>query len=134
MQSYLDGAVRVEVLGGDAAAGLFRGGDARGGVAWLSRGESFAFLHVVEFRAAGDRRGFHVHGGHDERFYVFSGAVRLLAAVGGERAEIVLSQGSLASVAPGVAHGFIAETPALAVSFGSGTDPMLDSAPAPALG
>ena len=134
MQSYLDGAVTVEVLGGDAAAGLFRGGDARGGVAWLTRGEPFAYLHVVEFRSPGDRRGFHVHAGHDERFYVFSGAVRLLVAVGSERTEIVLSEGSLAAVAPGVAHGFIAETPAIAISFGSGTDPMHDSAPAPGLG
>lgn len=134
MRSYLDGAVTVRVLGGDAAAGLFRGGDARGGVAWLTRGEPFAYLHVVEFRSPGDRRGFHVHAGHDERFYVFSGTVRLLAAMGGERAEIVLSEGSLAALAPGVAHGFIAEAPAIAVSFGSGTDPIHDTTPVPDLG
>lgn len=134
MQSYLDGAVTVEVLGGDAAAGLFRGGDARGGVAWLARGEPFAYLHVVEFRSPGDRRGFHVHAGHDERLYVFSGTLRLLAAHGGERTEIALPAGSLAILAPGVAHGLIAETPAVAVSFGSGTDPIHDTTPVPDLG
>ncbi|HEX6912594.1 MAG TPA: cupin domain-containing protein [Longimicrobium sp.] len=134
MQSYLDGAVTVQVPGGDAGAGLFRAADARGGVAWLARGEPFAYLHVVEFRSPGDRRGFHVHAGHDERFFVFSGTVRLLVSKGGVRTEIVLSAGSLAALAPGVAHGFVAETPAIAVSFGAGTDPIHDTAPAPDLG
>jgi quercetin dioxygenase-like cupin family protein len=134
VESYLEGAVTVEVLGGDAAAGLFRGGDARGGVAWLARGEPFAYLHAVEFRSPGDRRGFHVHVGHTERVYVFSGTLRLVAAAGGERTEIVLGAGSLATLEPGVAHGFVAESPCLAVLFGSGTDPIHDFTPAPGLG
>jgi quercetin dioxygenase-like cupin family protein len=134
VQSYLDGAVTVEVLGGDSAAGLFRAEDARGGVAWLARGEPYTYLHVVEFRAPGDRRGFHVHAGHRERLYVFSGTVRLLASHEGERIDIPLAAGSLAILAPGVAHGLIAGTPAILASFGSGTDPIHDTAPVPDLG
>ena len=134
MQSYLDGGVTVEVLGGDSAAGLFRAGDARGGVAWLTRGDSFDYLHVVEFSHVGARRGFHVHQGHHERLYVFSGTLRLLAERDGERLDLSLPAGSLVSFTPGVAHGFIAESPAIAVSFGTGTDPMIDTTPQPDLG
>lgn len=134
MESYLDGRLSVEVLGSDAAVGLFRAGDARGGVAWLARGEAFAYLHAVEFRAPGDRRGFHVHAGHRERLYVFSGTLRLLAEADGETVSLMLEAGSLATFAPGVAHGLIAESAAFAVSFGSGTDPIHDSTPRPDLG
>ena len=134
MRSYLDGGLTVEVLGGDAATGLFRGEDARGGVAWLARGEPYAYLHAVEFRAAGDRRGFHRHAGHRERLYVFSGTLRLFARRGEETVEVDLVAGSLATFAPGVAHGLIAKSPALAVSFGNGTDPIADSIPCPELG
>jgi quercetin dioxygenase-like cupin family protein len=134
VQSYLDGGVTVEVLGGDSAAGLFRAGDARGGVAWLTRGQSFDYLHVVEFSHVGARRGFHVHHGHNERLYVFSGTLRLIAEHHGERLDLSLPAGSLVSFAPGVAHGFIAESPAFAVSFGTGTDPMVDTTPRPDLG
>jgi quercetin dioxygenase-like cupin family protein len=134
VRSYLDGGVTVEVLGGDSAAGLFRAGDARGGVAWLTRGEPFHYLHVVEFRAPGDRRGFHVHQGHDERLYVFSGTLRLIAEHKGEKADLLLEAGSLVTFLPGVAHGFVAESPVIAVSFGSGTDPMTDTTPRPDLG
>ncbi|HEX6041003.1 cupin domain-containing protein [Longimicrobium sp.] len=134
MRSYLDGGLTVEVLGGDAAAGLFRAADARGGVAWLARGEAYAYLHAVEFSAPGDRRGFHVHAGHRERLYVFSGTLRLLAEAGGERVDLVLEAGSIVTFAPGVAHGFIAESPVFAVSVGNGTDPIHDSTPRPDLG
>lgn len=133
MRSYLDGAVTVEVLGGDSAAGLFRAEDARGGVAWLARGEPFAYLHVVEFTGPGARRGFHVHAQHRERLYVFSGTVRLLAARGGETVDLALEAGSLATFAPGVAHGLVAQMPAFAVSFGNGADPIHDTAPSPEL-
>ena len=133
VRSYLDGGMTVEVLGGDSAAGLFRAGDARGGVAWLTRGEAFQYLHVVEFRNPGDRRGFHVHEGHNERLYVFSGTLRLIAEHRGERVDLLLDAGSLVSFSPGVAHGFIAGAPAIAVSFGSGTDPMKDTVPRPDL-
>ena len=133
MRSYLDGAVTVEVLGGDVAAGLFRAADARGGVAWLARGEPFEYLHVVEFSHAGARRGFHAHQGHRERLYVFSGTLRLLAERGGETVDVTLGAGSLATFAPGVAHGLIAESPSIAVSFGGGTDPISDSTPRPDL-
>lgn len=133
MRSYLDGWVTVEVLGGDSAAGLFRASDQRGGVAWLSRGEPFPYLHVVEFRGPGDRRGFHVHEGHNERLYVFSGTLRLIAEHDGERIDELLEAGSLVSFAPGVAHGFIADAPTIAISFGTGTDPMKDTTPRPDL-
>lgn len=133
MGSYLDGGVTVEVLGGDSAAGLFRAGDARGGVAWLTRGEAFEYLHLVEFRNPGDRRGFHVHHGHDERLYVFSGALRLIAEHNGETLDLRLDAGTLVTFVPGVAHGFIAESAAIAVSFGNGTDPMTDTTPRPDL-
>lgn len=134
MRSYLDGALTVERLGDDSAEGLFRGEDARGAVAWLARGEPFAYLHVVEFRATGDRRGFHRHAGHRERLYVVSGALRTFAGLDGATVEFTLRAGEFATFAPGVAHGLIAESPALAVSFGSGTDPITDSVPCPDLG
>ena len=134
MRSYLDGGLVVEVLGGDIAAGLFRAEDARGGVAWLARGEAFQYLHVVSFSGPGARRGFHAHAGHTERLYVFSGTLRLVAERDGEAAGVLLEAGSLATFAPGVAHGLIAESVALAVSFGSGTDPIVDTVPRPDLG
>jgi uncharacterized RmlC-like cupin family protein len=133
VRSYLDGGLTVEVLERDAAVGLFRAEDARGGVAWLARGEPYAYLHAVEFRAAGDRRGFHLHAGHRERLYVFSGALRLLARRGEETVDVDLDAGCLATFAPGVAHGLIAKSPAFAVAFGSGTDPVADSVPCPEL-
>jgi quercetin dioxygenase-like cupin family protein len=133
VDTYLDGALTIETLGGDSAVGLFRAEDARGGVAWLARGEAFSYLHAVEFRSAGDRRGFHVHAGHRERLYVFSGTVRLLAARGGERVDLPLGPGTMMTFEPGVAHGLIAETPAFAVSFGSGTDPIADTTACPEL-
>lgn len=134
MCSYLDGGLTVEVLGGDGAHGLFRAEDARGGVAWLVRGQPFEYLHVVEFSRAGARRGFHVHRDHRERLYVFSGTLRLLAERGGETVDLPLEAGSLATFAPGVAHGLIAQSPAFAVSFGSGADPIADATPCPDLG
>lgn len=134
VRSYLDGGVTVEALGGDSAAGLFRAGDGRGGVAWLTRGEPFEYLHVVEFRAPGDRRGFHVHEGHSERLYIFSGTLRLVAEHNGDKVDLSLDAGSLVTFTPGVAHGFVAQSPAIAVSFGSGTDPMKDTTPRPELG
>lgn len=134
MRTYLDGGLTVQQLGGNAAMGLFRAEDARGGVAWLARGEPFTFMHAVEFRAAGDRRGFHVHAGHEERLYVFSGTVRLVAGRGDDRVEMSLAAGSLATIAPGVAHGLIAESPAFAIAFGSGTDPIADCVACPDLG
>ncbi|HLM68756.1 MAG TPA: cupin domain-containing protein [Longimicrobium sp.] len=134
VRSYLDGVLTVEALGADSAAGLFRAEDARGGVAWLARGEPFQYLHAVEFNAPGVRRGFHAHGGHRERLYVFSGTLRLLAAHAGVTVDVTLRAGDLATFSPGVEHGLIAESPAFAVSFGTGTDPITDSVPCPHLG
>lgn len=134
VRSYLDGALTVETLGGDTGAGPFRAQDARGGVAWLARGEPFAYLHAIEFSAAGVRRGFHAHPGHGERLYLFSGSVRLLAGHAGSTVEVTLRSGDLATFAPGVGHGLVAETPAFAVAFGNGSDPIADSVPAPDLG
>ena len=134
MRSYLGGGLTVEVLGGDIAAGLFRGMDARGEVAWLARGEPFQYLHAISFTGPGMRRGFHHHGGHHERFYVFSGTIRLIAERDGETVDLSLPAGSLAIFAPGVAHGLIAESAAFAVSFGAGTDPIIDTTPRPDLG
>jgi quercetin dioxygenase-like cupin family protein len=134
VRSYLEGALTVETLGPGTGAGPFRAEDARGAVAWLARGEPFAYLHAIEFCAPGVRRGFHAHPGHAERLYLFFGAVRLLAGHAGSTVTITLQAGDLARFAPGVAHGLIAETPALAVAFGNGTDPIADSTPCPDLG
>jgi quercetin dioxygenase-like cupin family protein len=134
VRSWLDGALTVQALGANTGAGPFRAEDARGGVAWLARGEPFAYLHAIEFSAPGVRRGFHAHPGHAERLYLFSGTVRLLAGHAGATVEITLRAGDLAAFAPGVAHGLIAETPAFAVAFGDGTDPITDSIPCPELG
>jgi quercetin dioxygenase-like cupin family protein len=133
-RSYLDGALVVETLAGDTGTGPFRAEDARGRVAWLARGEPFAYLHAIEFAAPGVRRGFHAHPGHSERLYLFSGTVRLLAGHAGSREAVTLHAGDLATFAPGVAHGLIAETPAFAVAFGSGTDPIADCVACPDLG
>lgn len=134
MRSYLDGGLTVEVLGGDAGAGPFRGGDARGAVAWLARGEPFAYLHAVEFAGPGVRRGFHAHLEHREHLYVFSGSLHLLAEAGGERVELTVEAGSLAVFAPGVAHALVALAPTFAVAFGNGSDPIRDTVPRPDLG
>jgi mannose-6-phosphate isomerase-like protein (cupin superfamily) len=134
VQSYLEGMLTVEALGSDSAGGLFRAEDARGGVAWLARGEPFDYLHAVEFSGAGVRRGFCMHRGHHERLYVFSGTIRLLAGHAGSTVEVTLHAGDLATFSAGVAHGLIAESPAFAISFGSGTDPVTDCVPCPELG
>jgi quercetin dioxygenase-like cupin family protein len=134
VRSYLDGGLTVEVLGGDVAAGTFRAEDARGGVAWLARGEPFQYLHAISFSGPGVRRGFHSHPGHRERLYVFSGRLRLTAGQGGETVDVMLDAGTLATFAPGVAHGLIAESAAFAVSFGNGTDPIADTVSEPDLG
>lgn len=134
VRSYLDGALTVETLGPGTGPGLFRAEDARGGVAWLARGEPFAYLHVAEFRAPGDRRAFHAHSGHTERLYLFSGAVRLIARHGASSVDFVLQAGDLATFAPGVEHGLVAESPAFAVAFGNGADPIASSTPCPDLG
>lgn len=124
----------MEQLGGDAAAGLFRAADARGSVAWLARGGAYQYLHAAEFTEAGVRRGFHVHANHTEHFYVFLGSLRLLARKDGQTVDLVLSAGTLAVMAPGVAHGVIAREPAVAVILGHGADPIHDVQPVPDLG
>jgi quercetin dioxygenase-like cupin family protein len=134
VRSYLDGGLTVEALGADAAAGRFRARDARGDVAWLARGEPFDSLHAISFSGPGVRRGFHLHAGHRERLYVVSGALRLLASWKGATVEVALEPGVLATFAPGVAHGLIAQSAAFAVSFGDGTDPIADTTPCPELG
>lgn len=134
MRSYLGGALTIETLGGDATAGPFRAGDARGAVAWLARGTEFGYLHAIEFAASGVRRGFHLHAGHQEHFYVFSGAIRLVARLADETVDVTLQAGDLAVFCPGVAHGLVSESPAIAVAFGNGTDPVGDTVPVPDLG
>jgi quercetin dioxygenase-like cupin family protein len=130
MRSYLDGALTVQRLGANDGAQPFRAGDARGAVAWLVRGTPFSYLHAVEFAAAGDRRGFHAHSDHTEHFYLFSGALRLLARAGEAAVEVDLSDGDLAIFAPGTAHGLVARAPSFAIAYGSGADPIQDTAPA----
>lgn len=135
VRTYLGGAVTVEALAGDAAAGRFRSADARGEVAFAARGEAFQHLHLVSFAAAGVRRGFHAHPAGTERLYVFSGAVDLLAraADGGETLSIVLFPGDLVTFAPGTAHGFVARGPAVCAAFGTGPDPLGDTVAVPDL-
>jgi quercetin dioxygenase-like cupin family protein len=134
MESYLDGALTVEELGGDSAAGLFRAADARGSIAWLARGGTYQYLHAAEFAEAGVRRGFHVHANHTEHLYVFLGSLRLLARKDDETVDLVLTAGHLAVLGPGVAHGLIAREPAVAVILGHGSDPVHDVQPVPDLG
>ncbi|WP_331054307.1 cupin domain-containing protein [Longimicrobium sp.] len=129
VRSYLNGALTVQRLGGDDGESLFHAGDARGAVAWLARGTPFSFLHVVEFAAVGVRRGFHAHTGHTEHFYLFSGALTLIAAAEGGRVQVELAAGDLAVFAPGTAHGLIAREPSVAVAMGNGSDPTRDVSP-----
>jgi dTDP-4-dehydrorhamnose 3,5-epimerase-like enzyme len=136
MGSYLDGAVTVETLGRDARDGRFRAEDERGAVAWLARGRRYDFVHVIEFAAAGVRRGFHAHDAHTESLYVFSGRVRMLArkADGGETLSIDLAAGEMAMFEPGVAHGFEAMEPTIAIALGTGEDPFEGTVSVPDLG
>ena len=133
MTEFLQGALTVARLGREAAAGSFRAEDERGAVAWLVRGQPFTYLHAVEFRAAGVRRGFHAHADHREHLYLASGSLRVLASAGGAPVELTLEAGMLATFAPGTAHGFIALEPSLAVCFGDGADPFAGTAPHPEL-
>jgi quercetin dioxygenase-like cupin family protein len=131
---YLDGWVRVERLGRERVDGRFRGGDLRGEVAWLASGHAYEHLHVVEFAAAGVRRGFHRHVAHRETLYVFTGALRCLASRPGRaRLERLLEAGDLVTMAPGLAHGFVAREPSIAVAMGTGSDPVEDCVAAPEL-
>jgi mannose-6-phosphate isomerase-like protein (cupin superfamily) len=132
-EEHLDGRIRLSRLGGDAAAGAFRGGDARGRVAWPARGIAFTSTHVVEFARAGVRRGFHRHPRGAEHLYVFAGGLRMVAEAGGVRVELRLEEGDRVSIAPGVAHGFTALEPTVAVAYGEGPDPLADKEPAPEL-
>jgi dTDP-4-dehydrorhamnose 3,5-epimerase-like enzyme len=126
MTTYLDGAVTVERLGREPVDGRFRSADERGAVAWLARCRRYDFVHVIEFARAGVRRGFHAHAGHTESLYVFSGRLRMLArgAGGGETLAMELEAGDLATLGPGVAHGFEALEPAIAIALGTGEDPV----------
>lgn len=135
-RSWLDGALVVERLGGSADAGRFHTADARGAVAFLARGEPFEHLHVVEFREAGVRRGFHLHRRHREELYLFLGRVELVARTteGGETVRVELEAGDLATFAPGTAHGLVSLEPAVAVAMGTGTDPIGDTVAVPDLG
>jgi dTDP-4-dehydrorhamnose 3,5-epimerase-like enzyme len=136
MTSHLDGAVTIESVGTSSADGLFRASDARGEVAWPAVGERSDYLHVIEFAEAGVRRGFHAHPGHRERLYVFRGALRVLvhAAEGGDTVELRVAAGELIRMEPGVAHGFVALEPTLAVAMGTGSNPLEDTVPTPELG
>ena len=136
MTTYLDGRVTVETLGRDPTAGRFHTGDDRGAVAWLARGEGYDYIHVIEFARAGVRRGFHAHPDHTESLYVFSGTLRMLAreAEGGETVRIDLHAGEMATFAPGVAHGFEALEPSVAIALGRGGDPFDGTVPVPDLG
>ena len=136
VRSYLGGAVRVERLERERGPdGRFRTGDLRGEVAWIASGQHYEHLHVIEFAAAGVRRGFHRHLASREDLYVFRGSIHFLAraAGGGPRLELDLEAGDLVAIGPGVAHGFIAREPALAVAMGIGQDPVVDVHPAPDL-
>jgi mannose-6-phosphate isomerase-like protein (cupin superfamily) len=125
-RTYLDGGVTVETLTREASDGRFRAEDERGAVAWLARGREFAYLHAIEFRTAGVRRGFHAHRDHSESLFVFSGRLTLFAgrASGGERIRIDLGPGDLVTFAPDVGHGFISLEPCFALAIGTGSDPI----------
>ena len=135
MTSHLDGAVTIESVGTSSVDGLFRASDARGEVAWPSVGEPSEYIHIIEFAEAGVRRGFHSHPGHRERLYVFRGALRVLvrAAGGGDVVELRVSAGELIRMGSGVAHGFVALEPTLAVAMGVGANPLGNTVAAPEL-
>ena len=135
MREFLDGGLRVERLGRDAVEGRFRAEDERGAVAWLARGTAYEYLHAIEFRAAGVRRGFHAHREHTESLYVIAGRLSLVAgrAEGGERVTVELAAGDVATFAPDVAHGLVALEPSFAVSLGRGADPIDGGYPVPDL-
>jgi mannose-6-phosphate isomerase-like protein (cupin superfamily) len=135
MDSYLDGGLKVERLDCQPRGGRFRAEDERGAVAWLARGEAYEYLHAIEFRDAGVRRGFHAHREHAETLYVVSGRLQLVArhSGGGDPVRVELTAGDSATFGPDVAHGLIALEPAFAVSLGAGADPIHGGYPVPDL-
>jgi dTDP-4-dehydrorhamnose 3,5-epimerase-like enzyme len=134
-RSFLDGGLTVETLTREPSGGRFRAEDERGAVAWLARGRPYDYLHAIEFRTAGVRRGFHAHRGHTESLFVFSGRLTLIAQRpdGGERVTMEVGPGDLATFAPGVAHGFVSLEPAFALALGTGEDPIDGGYPVPDL-
>lgn len=132
-RSYLGGAATVRRLGGAGEGERFRAADARGAVAWLARGTPVAYVHAIEFAAAGARRGFHVHAAHAETLYLFSGALDVILRRDGETMRLDLAAGDLLAMAPGVAHGLIAREPSFAIALGDGSDPVIDVTAVPDL-
>lgn len=135
MREALGGRVRIERLERGGPDTPFMAGDGRGMMAWPVVGESFEYLHVVEFAAPGVRRGLHLHAAHEESFLLFRGSLRVAFSLAeSEGAEVVeLEAGDLVRMAPGVAHALESLSPALTVHVGRGSHPIHDTLPVPGL-
>lgn len=135
-RTFLDGRVTVQVLTPDNdQAGRFSKADERGRISVLVRESPRNFVELAEFKHPGTRRGFHLHRKYQEELFVVSGSLTVITEdeASGNHAEFEMAAGDLLQIAPGVAHGFIAQQPSLVVVTGNLTDPFKDREPVPNL-
>lgn len=78
--------------------------DERGAINQLVH-EGYRQVNVV-YSKAGAARGGHCHGLNKEAFFIVEGALRLDAALGGEKASFTFKKGDMFEIEPGVFHDF----------------------------
>lgn len=133
---FLDGRVTVQTLAEDNdQAGRFSKADDRGRISVLVRESPRTFVELAEFKHPGTRRGFHLHRIYQEELFVVSGSLVVVVEEEASRnhAEFEMAAGDLIQIAPGIAHGFIAQEPSLLVAMGTFADPFKDREPTPNL-
>jgi quercetin dioxygenase-like cupin family protein len=135
-RTFLDGRVTVQALTPDNdLAGRFSKADDRGRISVLVRESPRSFVELAEFLHPGTRRGFHLHRTYQEELFVVSGYLTVVVEedASGNHAEFEIGAGDLLQIAPGIAHGFIAQEPSLVVAMGNQADPFKDREPTPNL-
>jgi dTDP-4-dehydrorhamnose 3,5-epimerase-like enzyme len=106
--------------------------DSRGATAILAESERLDFVEYIEFKAAGDVRGAHLHREYEERLYLIEGRLEadFLDLSDGDCARalesVELGAGELLLIPAAVAHRFTAKEPSRAIAFGSGPSPLVD--------
>jgi len=124
VRTLLGGKVEVKTLGSMQPADPRPETRARilapgGELAVLSEGSApIRYLAYVELRA-GTVRGNHFHKDRNERLYLLAGEAELFLQdmETGERGEVKLRPGDLASIPPNVAHAFLPGSNGHAVEF-----------------
>lgn len=131
-QSFLQGKVILEKLPREASEdGRFFGGDERGDVAMFFSGKNVEYVEYAEFKNKGVKRGFHYHNNFTEYACVLYGEIRFVGKVVGsdDEIEVLLSEGDILTIKPGVAHGFLALEKSGIIYAGNGQSPFKDRKP-----